>query len=116
MFHSEPLPNHGDKRVRILGPAGEGVRGRDQKGGLGRRGTVADKRGRVPQTLVMWTLGLGSADGAKVEKWVRSREGFDLSSQPPPSVRQGNTHTYILQTSEFAPPKPLAPCTLPLLI
>ena len=113
MFQSEPLPNRSDKRVRILGPAGEGVRGRDQKGALGRRGSVADKRGHVPQTLEMWTLGLGSVDGAKVEKWVRSREGCDLSSQPPPSVRQAKTHTYILQAS---PPKPLAPCTLPLLI
>lgn len=45
-----------------------GVRGRDQKGTRGRHGTVADKRGRVPQTVVVWTLGLGSADGAKVER------------------------------------------------
>ena len=62
----------------------------------------------------MWTLGLGSADGVKVEKGVRSREGRALSSQPPPSVKQGSTRTCVLQTSESAPCRPPAHPSLPL--
>ena len=62
----------------------------------------------------MWALGLGSADGVKVEKGVRSREGCTLSSQPPPSVKQGSTCTCVLQTSESAPRRPLAHLSVPL--
>ena len=65
--------------MRILGPAGEGVRSGDQKGALGRRNTVADKRGRVPQTLVMWTLGLGSA----MEQRLRSGLGAGKDAVSP---------------------------------
>lgn len=90
--------------MRRLGRAGVAlnrmwVRGRAEKGAQRRNSTAADKRRHMPRTVVIWTLGLGSADGAKTEKCVRRRGQWGLSPQPFPSDSETRNHTHLHPTN-----------------